>query len=73
MRCHVCGGRMEPGEGDMPFRLGPCRIVIVKAMPVLECGGCGECLIDDPTMAHVEDMLGQVDAAAVLEVLRYAA
>jgi YgiT-type zinc finger domain-containing protein len=64
---------MDPAVGDMPFRLGPQHIVIVKALPMLQCGGCGECLIEDAAMAHVEELLTAADGAAELEVLRYAA
>ena len=73
MKCHVCGGTLQSAVSDLPFKLGPQRIVILKDLPVLQCESCGEYLLEDPVMEVVERMLDKVDAAAELEILRYAA
>ena len=73
MKCHVCGGEMKAMTSDLPFKLAPNRIVILKNLPVLQCGQCGDYLLEDPIMARVEEMLQGVDASIELEVLRYAA
>jgi hypothetical protein len=57
----------------MPFKLAADRIVILKALPVLQCSQCGEYSIADPVMQRVEEMLAGLDASAELEVVRYAA
>ena len=57
----------------MPFKLEANRIVILKNLPVLQCGQCGEYLLEDSAMARVEEMLGRMDAMAELEIVRYAA
>jgi YgiT-type zinc finger domain-containing protein len=72
MKCHACGGSLEPVETDMPFKIGPKRIVILKALPVLQCGICGEYLIEDPVMAQVDAMLADADERAELEIMAYA-
>ena len=73
MRCHICGGAMISKQSDMPFKTGERSIVILKEMPVLECGNCGEFLIEDPVMERVETILENVDQKAELEIVRYAA
>ena len=42
MRCRVCGGLLEPRVTDLPFKIGDSSIVILKALPVLQCRQCGE-------------------------------
>lgn len=39
---------------DLPFKRDENSIVIVKNLPVLQCGNCGEYLIDDSVMAWIE-------------------
>lgn len=73
MKCHICGGDVQAATADMPFKLDFNRIVILKNLPVLQCGQCGEYLIEDPVMVRVEEMLDGVDASAELEIVRYAA
>jgi hypothetical protein len=57
----------------MPFKIGPNTIVILKAVPVLQCANCSEYLLEDPVMERVEAILDKVDRTAELEVVRYAA
>ena len=57
----------------MPFKTGPQSIVILKEMPVLQCGNCREFLIEDAVMEQVEAILARVDHGAELEIVRYAA
>ncbi len=73
MRCNGCGARMESVITDLPFKVGERTIVVLKGLPVLQCQGCSEYLLDDTVMGHVEEILRLVDAAAELEVIRYAA
>jgi YgiT-type zinc finger domain-containing protein len=73
MRCTVCGARMSPVVTDLPFKLSEERIVILKQLPVLQCGACREYLIEDAVMARIDTMLKSTDSTAELEVLQYAA
>ena len=73
MKCRVCGGAMEPAVTDMPFKTGEKRIVILKDLPVLQCGSCGEYAIEDAVMARIDAMLARADQQAELEIFRYAA
>jgi YgiT-type zinc finger domain-containing protein len=73
MKCTVCGGHMRPIMTNLPFKLSEERIVILKQIPVLQCGSCREYLLEDAVMARVDVMLSKVDGSAELEIIRYAA
>ncbi len=73
MRCTVCGTQLNPVLTDLPFKLSDDRIVILKRLPVLQCGSCPENLIEDAVMARIDEMLTRADSTAELEVIRYAA
>ena len=73
MRCHVCGGGLQATVTDMPFKTGLRTIVILKELPVLNCGNCGEYLLEDPVMERVEAILARVQHGAELEVVHDAA
>jgi YgiT-type zinc finger domain-containing protein len=73
MRCHACGGRMTETRSNMPFKLAPTRIVIIKDLPVHQCEECGEHAFSDPIMAKIEAALAKVDSGAELEIVRIAA
>ena len=61
MRCHACGGHMTAIVPDMPFKLDGTRIVIIKNLPVPQCGECGEHAFTDEVMSKIEVALAQVD------------
>lgn len=73
MNCQVCGGRMEALTTDLPFKLSQKTIVIVRELPVHQCGNCAQFLLDDAVMARVDQVLAAVDRSTELEVVRYAA
>ncbi len=73
MTCHVCGANMREIQTNLPFKVSQTTIVILKELPVLQCDGCGEYLLDDDIMEHVEQIFERVDVTAELEVLKYAA
>jgi YgiT-type zinc finger domain-containing protein len=64
---------MHPITTDLPFKMSEERIVILKQLPVLQCGACREYLIEDNVMARIDDLLARADSTAELEVIRYAA
>lgn len=73
MRCHVCGAQMQPVTTDLPFKINNVTIVIMKDLPVIQCTGCSEYLLDDAVLERVDAIVEKVDSAAELEVIRYAA
>lgn len=73
MRCRICGGLLEPRVTDLPFKTGDSSIVILRSLPVLQCGQCGDSELEQATMVRVEQLLAAVDGSAELEVIRYAA
>ena len=73
MKCGVCGAGLVPTASDLPFKTSDHTIIILKDVPVLQCGNCGEYLLEDPVMSRVDEILSTVARAAELEVIRYAA
>jgi YgiT-type zinc finger domain-containing protein len=72
MKCSVCGSTLNSLVTDLPFKVSDQAIVILKGLPVLQCGNCSEYVLDDSVMRRVEDILQRVDTAAELEIIRYA-
>ena len=58
---------------DLPFKTSDHTIAILKDVPVLQCGNCGEYLLDDLVMSRVDEILSGVAGTTELEVIRYAA
>jgi len=73
LKCSVCGSTLAPVVTDLPFKLSKTTIVIVKALPVLQCQGCSEYVLEDSVMERVDQILARVDLSAELEIIRYAA
>ena len=73
MKCHQCGAEMEHVTTDLPFKVRENSIVIIKGLPVWQCGNCSEYLMEDGVMKKVDALLGRVDASAEVEILSFAA
>ena len=73
MKCRVCGGSLEARVTDLPFKIGDASIVILKGLPVLQCRQCRDIELESAVMLKVEQLIGRLDSAAELEVIRYAA
>ena len=73
MKCHVCGSRMQSITTDLPFKVNDTTIVIMKDLPVIQCDGCSEYLLDDSVLKRVDGIIEKMDAAAELEIIRCAA
>ena len=73
MKRHICGDDMKPTVSDLPFRLGPTAIIVIKQLPVLECVNCAETSIEDQVMKKIENLLEPTDETTELAVIPYAA
>ncbi|MBI3581910.1 MAG: YgiT-type zinc finger protein [Nitrospinae bacterium] len=73
MKCHLCGSELQSQKTDLPFKVSDHTIVIIKALPVLQCGNCHEYLIEDAAMQKVDGILEKAGLEAELEVVNYAA
>ena len=73
MKCHICGSKMQSITTDLPFKVNDTTIVIMKELPVIQCDGCSEYLLDDAVMERVDGIIEKMDVAAELEIIRYAA
>ena len=73
MKCRVCGATLRSITTDLPLKVSDRTIVVVKKLPVMQCDGCIEYLIEDPVMAKVDELLSRVDRSMELEVVPFAA
>ena len=73
MKCQRCGAEMEHVSTDLPFKVRENSIVIIKNLPVWQCGNCSEYLTEDVVMVRVDELLGRVNASAEVEILSFAA
>ena len=64
---------MEAIVTTLPFKVRDRTIIIIKGVPVRQCARCSEYLLEDAVMAQVDSILAQVNAAAELEVIEFAA
>ena len=73
MKCRVCGATLRSITTDLPLKVSDRTIVVVMKLPVMQCDGCLEYLIEDPVMAKVDELLSRVDRSMELEVVPFAA
>jgi YgiT-type zinc finger domain-containing protein len=73
MKCHLCGSKLQAITTDLPFKASETTIVIMKNLPLYQCENCSEYLLDDSVLKRVEEIIQNVDTAAELEVIRFAA
>ncbi len=73
VRCTICGGELKATRTDLPFKVRETGIVILKGLPIMQCGNCSEYLIDDAVLRRVDQILAMVDSEAELEIISYAA
>lgn len=73
MRCTVCGAELKATRTDLPFKIRETSIVILKNLPVVQCGNCPEYPIEDGVLSRVDEILARVDSGAEVEIIRYAA
>ena len=73
MKCGVCGGLLSAATTDLPFKINENTIVIVKALPILQCANCPEYVIDDKVLSWIDKILAKVEGDKELEIFRYAA
>jgi YgiT-type zinc finger domain-containing protein len=58
---------------DLPFKTDIHAIIIIKNLPVMQCGNCSEYLIEDQIMQKVDDIINRMDRGAEVEILNFAA
>jgi len=73
MKCQVCGSKLQAIKTDLPFKANENSIVILKNLPLYQCDSCIEYLLEDSVLKRVEDMIHNIDTAAELEVIKFAA
>jgi len=64
---------MQSINTDLPFKVNDATIIIMKDLPVIQCNGCSEYLLDDPVLKRVEAIIENAETEAELKIIRYAA
>lgn len=73
MKYRVCGSALSAVITDLPFKVTDRTIVILKNLPVAQCGRCSEYLIEDSVFAKVERLPSRVDTTVELEIIPFLA
>lgn len=72
MKCHVCGSEMKAIITSLPFKMNANNILIIKDLPVYQCTGCSEYLMEDQVLKHLEKIFDSVNEQAEVEIIKYA-
>jgi len=64
---------MQSINTDLPFKVNDTTIIIMKDLPVIQCDGCSEYLLDDPVLKRVDAIIENAETEAELKIIRYAA
>ena len=73
IECRVCGSEMVRAQTDLPFKVSEATIVVVEALPVLECQRCAEYTLEDPVMEQVDEVLRQGEVSSEPKIVRFGA
>ena len=55
MKCPYCTSEMKKGKSVLTFQMSDDQIVVVREVPSLVCGQCGEEYVDNETAKKVEE------------------
>ena len=71
IRCGICGGTGAPGATTFTTDLG-FGILVIREVPAIVCGQCGETWFQDPIASQLERVVGDArKRQAVVEVLSW--
>lgn len=73
MKCHVCGVQMRRVVTDLPFRVNRSVMIILKGLPLLECGECGAYALEEAVMERIHEIIGRLQSPTHLDAVLYAA
>jgi hypothetical protein len=58
---------------DLPFRVDRSVMIILKGLPLVECGKCGAYALEETVMERVHEIVGRLRSPSHLEAVLYAA
>ena len=73
MKCLVCGAALRSTATDLPLKVSHRTIVVIKKLPVMQCEGCIEYLIEDAVISTVDELLSRVDRSIEFAIVPFAA
>jgi len=56
MKCPMCKGIMKNGKTSLPYEFEDNRLIVIKSVPALVCGQCGEVFVDITVARIAEDI-----------------
>lgn len=59
MICSACGSDLVGIQTDLPFQIDETTLVTIPDLPVLRCPHCGECVLEDSSMARVDEVVSK--------------
>ena len=73
MKCHVCGTPMRRVVTDLPFRVNRSVMIILRNLPLLECGNCSAYALEDKVMERVHEIIERLRSPSHLEAVLFSA
>jgi hypothetical protein len=64
---------MKPVVADLPFRVNRSVMIILKDLPLLECGECSAYALEDKVMERVHEIIERLKFPCHLEAVLYSA
>ena len=60
MKCPLCKGKMAKGKKtNLPYEFNGEKIIVVRNVPALVCGQCGEAFVEINILRRVEKILAK--------------
>lgn len=57
MKCPLCKGKMKKGKTTLPFEMGKEGMIVIKDVPALVCGQCGDAFVEMEVAKQVEQLI----------------
>jgi YgiT-type zinc finger domain-containing protein len=57
MKCPLCKAGMTKSKTSLPYEIGEDSLIVIKDVPAIVCGQCGEFFIEIHTVRIVEQMI----------------
>ena len=59
MNCPLCKGKMVLGKTNLPYDVGPDRVVVLKDVPALVCEQCGDSFVKMKVAQKAEKLISK--------------
>ena len=66
MNCPSCKAKMMKGKTNLPYEFGDEQLVVIKDVPALVCGQCGEVFVEITALRITEELLAKAERDGVI-------